>query len=181
MSSLVDEILEKSEDEPIFFEWDRLKCDLTLAALQKIQDELDNVNKLADDEVKMIEEYRTKELERLSKKMSWLSKFLEDYTRQSGEKTIKLPHGIMKLRQGRDKVEIENEAEFMKVAKEKGLTRTKPSKEEPDLVAILEFVKKHKRIPSGIKFIPATTNFSYTLNTKGGNNGNGEEELQAEG
>ena len=180
MSTVVDEILEKSEDEPIFFEWDRLKCDLTLSALQKLQDELDNVNKLADDELKLIEEYRGKEVERLGKKMSWLAKNLEDYTRQSGEKTIKLPHGVMKLRQGRDKIEIDNEEEFMKIAKDNGLVRTKPAKEEPDLPATLAYVKKTGEIPIGTKFIPATTNFSYTLN-KGGNNGNGEEKLQTEG
>jgi phage host-nuclease inhibitor protein Gam len=178
MSTVVDEILAKTEDEPIFFEWDRLKCDLTLSALQKLQDEMDNVNRLADDELKLIEEYRAKEVERLGKKMSWLAKNLEDYARQSGEKTIKLPHGILKLRQGRDKIEIENEEEFLKIAKVYGLTRTKPAKDEPDLLATLAYVKKTGEIPPGTKFIPATTNFSYSLNANGGNNGNGEEELQ---
>lgn len=176
MSSVIDEILEKTEEEPIFFEWDRLKAELTLTALQKLQDELDSVNKLADDEVRIIEEYRAKEVERLGKKMSWLAMNIEKYMRSTNEKTIRLPHGVLKLRQGRDRVEIENKDEFLKVAKNYGLLRSIPSKEEPDLLATLAYVKNTGEIPPGTKFIPGTTNFSYNL-TKGGNNGNGEEEL----
>jgi phage host-nuclease inhibitor protein Gam len=180
MPSVIDEILAKTEDEPIFFEWDRLKAELTLTALQKLQDELDGVNKLADDEVQLIEEYRTKEVERLVKKMSWLATNLEVYARSTDEKTIRLPHGVLKLRQGRDRIEIENIAEFLKVAKNYGLLRSIPSKEEPDLLATLSYVKKTGEIPPGTKYIPGTTNFSYNL-TKGGKDGNGKEELQTEG
>lgn len=170
MSTVVDEILEKTEEEPIFFEWDRLKCDLTLSALQKLQDELDNVMKLANDEFRMIEEYRQKEAERIGKKMSWLAMNLEKYARTTDEKTIRLPHGVLKLRAGRDRVEVENKELFLTVAKDYGLTRTTPSKEEPDLVATLAYVKKTGEILPGTKYIPGTTNFSYSLK-KGDNDG----------
>jgi len=181
MALAIDDILEKDQlPETEFFERDRLNCDLGLKALIDIEEEAAKVNELADKEIQMIEAYRKKELERLDKKTDWISRGLENYIRNSGDKTIYLVHGTMKLRQGRDKIEIENEEEFMKIAKQHDLVRTKPSKDEPDLAAILAYVKKHGRIPTGIKFVPATTNFSYKLNTKGGNNGDGKEELQTE-
>ena len=171
MSTVVDEILEKTEEEPIFFEWDRLKCDITLSALQKLQDELDNVNKLANEEFRMIEEYRQKEAERIGKKMNWLALNLEKYARSTDEKTIRLPHGVLKLRQGRDRIEIDDKLKFLEAAKKYGLLRTTPAKDEPDLVAALSYVKKTGEIPPGTKYIPGTTNFSYSLK-KGEDDGN---------
>jgi phage host-nuclease inhibitor protein Gam len=181
MSLDIEEIIEKDEaPETVFFEFDRLKCDLALKALIEVDKEVESVNELADKEIQMIEDYRKRELERLDKKISWIARGMENYIRNSGDKTIRFVHGTIRLRQGRDKVEIENVELFLPEARERGLLRNIPAKEEPDLVATLAHFKKTGEIVPGMKFIPATTNFSYTLN-KGGNNGNGEEELPTKG
>lgn len=64
----------------------------------------------------------------------------------------------------------------MKAAKKRGLVKITPAKGEPDLIAILAYVKKTGEIPPGSKFVPSSTNFSYSLTNGRNNNGDGEEQ-----
>jgi hypothetical protein len=168
MTSFMDELLaeveEKEQQRKI--ELDRLKADQLLMAVAKLDGQIEDVNKLADDEIKLIEEYRRSEVERVEKKRSWLLFNLENFARQTGEKTIRLPHATITLRKGRDKVEIEDMEKFLKIATRYGFLRTTPESKEPDMTALNAYVKRTGDIPLGTKFIPAAVNFSYSL-TKG--------------
>lgn len=179
MTTFMDELLAEVEEkeQKVKIDLDRLKADQLLMAVAKLETQMDDVNKLADDEIKLIEQYRQSEIERLEKKRSWLLFNLENFWRQqseqTGEKTLRLPHGSLALRKGRDKIEIDNLAIFMKVAPRNGWLRTTPEKHEPDLQAIAAHIKTTGEIPLGTKLIPAGINFSYQI-TKG--NGNGTEQ-----
>jgi len=179
MTNFLDELLAEVEEKQLQqkIELDQLKADQLLMAVAKLESQMDEVNKLADDEIALIEAYRKSEIERLDKKRSWLLFNLEGFWRQqseqTGEKTLRLPHGSLALRKGRDKIEIENMAVFLKIAPRNGWLRTTPEKHEPDMTAINLHLKTTGEIPLGTKLIPGGINFSYQI-TKG--NGNGTEQ-----
>jgi hypothetical protein len=176
MTNFIDEMLleleEKLQLEKVDF--DKQNANRALALVAKLEEQMADVNKLADDEISLIENYRKNEIERLEKKRSWLLFNLENFARQqmqqTGEKTIRLPKGQLSLRKGRDKIEILDLAAFMKVAVRFSLLRTTPERQEPDLQAIATHVKRTGEIPIGTKVIPAGINFSYQLTTNGDSN-----------
>ncbi len=169
MDELLAEVEEKEQSRKL--ELDRLKADQLLMAVAKLDSQINDVNKLCNDEIKLIEQYRQSEVERIEKKRSWLLFNLEGFTRQlceqTGEKTIRLPHATLSLRKGRDKIEISDMPTFLKVAPRYGLLRTTPENHEPDMTALSAYIKRTGQIPIGTKLIPGTINFSYTLNMKG--------------
>lgn len=174
MISFIDELLLESEqkEKQQLIEMNRLRADQILAALAVLEGQADAINKLADDEVRIIEEYRQVELQKIEKQASWLAWQIEQYIRSTNEKTIVLPHGKLKLRLGRDKVEITDMEKFTKVAAVRGLLRPMPESFEPDIPKILAYLKQNRLLP-GVSLIAAQTKFSYTT-LKGPTNGTGE-------
>ena len=169
MEELLAEVEEKEQERKL--EFDKLKADQALMAVAKLESQMAEAEKLVDDEIALIESYRKSEIERLEKKRSWLLFNLEGFARQqlaeSGEKTLRLPHGSLALRKGRDKVEIAEMDAFLKIASRYGFLRTSPERHEPDLQAVAAYVKRTGEIPPGTKLIPGTVNFNYSTNTKG--------------
>src|SRR5258706_3116332 len=180
MTSFIDELLLESEqkEKQQLIEMNRLRADQILAALMVLEQQADAVNKLADDEVQIIEDYRQSELQKIEKKASWLAYNLEQYIRSTNEKTIILPHGKLKLHLGRDKVQIIDMEKFTKIAAARGLLRPIPESFEPDLQKILVYLKQNRLLP-GVALISAQTKFSYT--TLKGSNGNGKAEQSEAG
>jgi phage host-nuclease inhibitor protein Gam len=174
MTNFIDEMLleleEKFRLEKVDF--DKQNANRALGFVAKLEEQMADVNKLAGDEIALIENYRKNELERLDKKRSWLLFNLENFARQqmeqTGEKTCRLPKGSLSLRKGRDRIEIQDMTLFLKVAAKYGFLRTTPAKDEPDLKAVCAHYTRTGEIVSGTKVIPATTNFSYQLSTNGG-------------
>jgi hypothetical protein len=113
MDELLAEVEEKEEKRKL--ELDRLRADQLLTAIGTLEQRADDINELADSEIKLIEEYRSVELTKVQKKISWLSWNLHQFINSSGEKTIRLPHGVLKLRLGRDKVTITELQQFLDV------------------------------------------------------------------
>jgi hypothetical protein len=172
--TFIDELLAEAEvkEKEERLEMSKLRADQVLAALSVLEQKAAEVNSLADDGTKLIEEFRQSGLQKLEKKASWLEWNLEQFIRSTDEKTINLPHGTLKLRLGRDKVQIADVEKFMKAAPSKNLLRTVPESFEPDMQKVLSYLKQNGHLP-GVLLIPAQTKFSYI--TKG-NNTNGEAE-----
>jgi hypothetical protein len=136
---------------------------------------MEEVNELVEREIRLLEEYRSNELARLDKKRSWLVFNLEAFARSTGEKTLRLPHGVLKLRKGRDRVAVVAMEEFLKIAAKLKLLRTVPESYSPDLQVIVDHIKRTGDVPQGVEFIPAEIKFSYTTN------GGGNEQQSSEG
>jgi phage host-nuclease inhibitor protein Gam len=170
--NFIEELLEEAEvrEKEYQKEMDKLKADQMLAAVEKIESQMNDVIELAEEEIRLIEDYRKSELEKLEKKRSWLAFNLEGYIRSSGDKTITLPHGQIKLRQGRQKVQVIDMDKFLKAGERLNLLRKIPESYEPDLSAIYQHIKFTGEIPQGVDVISGETKFSYSL-TRGGNNG----------
>jgi len=163
---LIEELLLQAEqaDQEKKIEMDRLRADQILAAISKLEEGMVDVNELCDKEIKLVEEYRANELARLDKKRSWLVFNLDGFMRSTGEKTLRLPHGSLKLRKGRDKVAVVALDEFLKIGPRLKLVRSVPEQVTPDIQAIINHIKTTGEIPAGVQFIPADTRFSYTTN-----------------
>src|SRR3990172_6129061 len=153
MVQWLDEMLAdiESQETQRKLEFDKLKADQALAAVGKIESDMAAVNTLADDEIKLIEHYRKTELERLEKKRAWLILNLEGFIRkhneETGDKSLRLPHGNIGLRKQKDRYEISDPNVFAKVADRLGLWRLKPEQREPDLQAVSAMMKIQKSIP----------------------------------
>ncbi len=162
----IAELLRESEeaDQEKRIEMDRLRADQLLAAIAVLEGQMADVNTLVEKETRLLEEYRSNELSRLDKKRSWLVFNLEAFARSTGEKTMRLPHGILKLRKGRDKVAVVAMDDFLKIAGKLGLIRSIPESIAPDNQAILNRIKSTGDIPAGVEFIPADVKFTYSTN-----------------
>jgi phage host-nuclease inhibitor protein Gam len=170
--NFIEELLEEAEvrEKEYQKEMDKLKADQMLAAVEKIETQMNDVIELAEEEIQLIEDYRKSELEKLEKKCSWLAWNLETYIRSTGDKTITLPHGQIKLRQGRQKVQVIDMDKFLRAGERLNLLRKIPESYEPDLQAIYQHIKLTGEIPPGVDVISGETKFSYSL-ARGGNNG----------
>ncbi len=171
--NFIEELLQEAEirEKEYKEEMDKLKADQMLTAVEKIEIQMREVIEIADEEIKLIADYRKEELDKLEKKRSWLCWQLEQFIRSTGEKTITLPHGQIKLRQGRQKVQVIDMDKFLKVGERYNLLRKIPESYEPNLQAIHQHIKMTGEIPIGVDVIPAETKFSYSLKRGGNNNG----------
>ena len=175
MTTFMDELLAEAEEkeQQKQLELDRVKADQLLIALQKIDAQSEEIERVATDESALIESWRKSEQERFEKKQSWLCWNLQQFLAGTGEKTIRLAHGTIKERMGRDKVDIADLDKFVKIAGKYHLLRTYPERQEPDLNAVLSYIKRTGEIPPGIVLIPGVPKFSYSLIEKGeSSNGN---------
>jgi phage host-nuclease inhibitor protein Gam len=172
--NFIDELLAEAEvaDAKRLIEVNKLRADQLLMALTVLEDKANDINTLVDSEVALFEEYRTAEIAKLDKKMSWLAWNLEQYIKATGEKTVALPHGELKLRKGKDKIEITDMEKFLKAAEKHGLLRAVPESFEPDMRAVAEYTKVKGLSPAGTVIIPGDTKF--TFKTKGATNGSSD-------
>ncbi len=171
MTNFMDELLQECEiaEEKRRLDLTRLRADEALGAINVLETELAEIDKMSDEEINLIEEYRTKQSEKLQKRIDWLSWNLEQYIRTTGMKTIELPRGELRLRQGKPKLCIIDPQIFLPIAERKGLLRIKAPTKEPDMLALHNYVKKYG-VPPGVALTPASVNFSFK--TKGSENGN---------
>ncbi len=171
--TFIDEILLEAEkaDEQRRLEMDKVRADYTLKAIQVLETQVDEVNKIADEEIRLIEEYRQAEAERLNKKVRWLAWNLEQFMRSTDLKTLKLPHGVLKVRLGRDKVEIMDLQKFIDDQSNQQFLKVIPESYQPNLTAILEYIKQSGHLPDGVNMIPAETKFHYSTINGGTTNG----------
>lgn len=165
--NFIDELLAKAEvaDAKHLIEVNKFRADQLLMAISLLEGRSDEINTMVDAEVALFEEYRTVEISKLDKKISWLAWNLEQYMKGTGEKSLALPHGDLKLRKGRDKIEITDMEKFLPIAEAKGLLRTVPESYEPDMRAVTDYAKYSGVTPPGCSLIPASNKFTYK--TKG--------------
>lgn len=160
----IDQIIHEAEErkDAERVEMSKLRADDMLKVLSVLDSQMSDVNMLCDTEIARIEAYRQAELSRLDKKRSWITFNLDAYIRESGEKTIRLPSGTIKLRKGRDKIVIVGMETFLKAASRLGFLKSVPESFEPDQQKIMAYLKRTGFVPEGCEFIPAETRFSYT-------------------
>lgn len=166
----LQELLDAEEvnEEKQKLEMNKILADRALAAIAVLESKINEVNDIAEKEITLIQQWNMSELSKLQKKIDWLVWNLSNYMTALGEKTVSLPHGQLKMRMGRDKVEVVDLQKFLPMGQRLGLVRTIAAKIEPDLVAIAAHIKLNgNKPPAGVMLTPAQTKFSYKTITKG--------------
>jgi len=171
LQDLID--AEEVNEEKQKLEMNKILADRALAAIAVLESKINEVNEIAEKEITLIQQWNISELSKLQKKIDWLVWNLSNYMTALGEKTVSLPHGQLKMRMGRDKVEVVDLSRFLPMGQKLGLVRVTPAKTEPDLLAIAAFIKLNgNKPPSGVMLTPGQPRFSYK--TKGTNDVNDE-------
>lgn len=165
---------EELNEEKKKLEMNKILADRALAAIAVLESKINEVNEIAEKEITLIQQWNLSELTKLQKKIDWLAWNLSNYMTALGEKTVSLPHGQLKMRMGRDKVQVVDEQTFLPIGQRLGLVRTIAAKIEPDLNAIANYIKLNGgKPPSGVMLTVGQPNFSYKT-TKGTSDVNNE-------
>jgi len=164
------ELLEMAERNEVKqrIDMSKIRADQALTVIASIEEKASEIEQIAEEEIKLISSWKESELVKLQKKESWLSFQLEQFLRTTGENTLNLAHGIIKVRKSRDKVTVVDEEKFLPIGQKLGLVRRVDAKDEPDLNAIRAYLKLHgNRPPIGITVTPGQPTFSYSTLKKG--------------
>lgn len=152
--------------------------DLLLLQIKSLDEEIEKNFNEAEKEIEIIRNWAIKRNSTLNERKQFLEKQLESFLRERESKTIKLPHGDIKLRKLPDKVEVEDMDEFLKNAKKELITIV-PESMKPNLNAIKAFIKKtNGRVPKGCKVIEGKEEFKYTIKTEEVKDNAGEKEVR---
>jgi hypothetical protein len=173
------ELLEQAEQQEKLRlqDMNRHRADQILQLIRKLEVEADNINSLANEEVQLIEEFRTQQLTKIQKKIDWFVLNLSGFMNtQDGIKTLELPHGVLKKRKSHERILVDNLEKFLPEGTTMNLLRTIPEKFEPDATLILKYIHKTGVIPAGVNYLAADTRFSYI--TKKGDNSNVTEQRE---
>lgn len=83
--NFIDELLAESEraETERRIEMNKLRADQLLQTINVLDGQLRDAEQLADEEIKLIEEYRQSERQRLEKKIRWFAWNLEQFMRSS--------------------------------------------------------------------------------------------------
>lgn len=175
--NFMEELLLEAEkaEENQRIEMDRLRADQLLMTIEKLESQADELNKMVNSEISLIEDYHKIEGERINKKIRWLAWNLEQFIKSTDEKTIRLPHGTVKLRTGRDKVEVEDLERFLANEENQIFLKTIPETYKPDLLMVMDHIKQTGHIPNGVKYVNGGVRFSFTTQKRSKENDNSSE------
>lgn len=113
LQELLDETEER--DQHNLLEMNKLRADQALAAIAVIEEKLAETEQLAQQEIDLITNWKESETSKLQKKVNWICFSLEKYIRGTGDSTINLAHGVIKMRKSRDKLEIIDLQKFIPI------------------------------------------------------------------
>lgn len=168
--SWLQELLDDTEatDQKRLLEMNKLRADQALAAVAVIEDKIEEVEQIAQQEFDLITRWKDSETTKLQNKINWLTFNLEKFIRVTGDATIALAHGTIKIRKSRDKIDIVDLKKFTEIAKRHGLLRHVDASDEPDLSALRAFIKLNGgKPPLGVMLTPGQPTFSYLTTKKG--------------
>ena len=110
-----------------------------------------------------IEAWTERKVQQHQGQIDFLSKQMENYLKQSNQKSLALPPGTIGLRKLQDKVQITDEDLFYQKA-DPVLLRCIPESYEPDMKKIKEHIKATGEVPVGIEVTAQDKKFYYKLN-----------------
>ena len=159
-SDFIDELLREAEEKEQ--KLSREFADLMLIEISQLEKQIQSNFEQAAREREIIKNWSLKINSKLVSRIEFLSKKLEVFIKETGEKTINLPNGILKMHKKPDRVEVEDLELFLTKAKPE-LISIIPEQVKPDLNKIKAFIKT-RPVPPGIKVVEGAIEFSYKLN-----------------
>ena len=167
-SDFIDQLLKEAEEKEQ--KLSREFADLMLIEISQLEKQIQSNFEQAAREREIIKNWALSRNSSLASRVEFLSKKLEVFIKETGEKTINLPNGILKMHKKPDSVEVEDLELFLKNARPEWLTVI-PEQAKPNLMAIKNHIRT-RPIPKGVKVVEGEVEFSYKLN--GAENGKEE-------
>lgn len=159
-SDFIDQLLKEAEEKEQ--KLSREFADLMLIEISQLEKQIQSNFEQAAREREIIKNWALTRNSSLASRIDFLSKKLEAFIKETGEKTINLPNGILKMHKRQDRIEVEDLDLFLKNARPEWLTVI-PEQAKPNLVSIKNHIKT-RPIPKGVKVIEGEVEFSYKLN-----------------
>ena len=140
--------------------------DLLLIEIKSLQGQIAVNFKQADREVELIKEWVLSKNLKLHDRVCRIERILEKFIRETGEKTVDLPNGTLKLHKKPDKIEIEDLELFLKNARMEMLARV-PETYKPDMTKVKQYCASHLNPPAGVLVTKGKPEFTYKLKKEG--------------
>jgi hypothetical protein len=167
-SDFIDQLLKEAEEKEQ--KLSREFADLMLIEISQLEKQIQSNFEQAAREREIIKNWALSRNSSLASRVEFLSKKLGLFIKDTGEKTINLPNGILKMHKRQDRIEVEDLELFLKNARPEWLTVI-PEQAKPNLMAIKNHIRT-RPIPKGVKVVEGEVEFSYKLN--GAENGKEE-------
>ncbi|MBE0643558.1 MAG: host-nuclease inhibitor Gam family protein [Bacteroidetes bacterium] len=171
--NFMDELLAEVESEEALRS--AAETDLSLLEIQLLTEKIAATFASAEEEQTIIQNFALRRAAKFQDRIDRLAGKLETYIREKNEKTITLPHGVLKVRKKPDRIEIADMQEFLLHASPQMLN-TIPEKASPCAAGIKSWMKLSGKLPAGVKLIPGGNEFSYKLTEINDNGTNSETE-----
>jgi phage host-nuclease inhibitor protein Gam len=140
--------------------------DLVIMEIARLEAVIAKNIEIVQMEMVIIKEWMINKNAVLTERCELLKRKLENYIKESGNKTIDLPHGILKIRKMPDKVEITDVELFLKNARAEMLNVI-PEQIKPDLNKIKAFMKVSNKVPLGVSVIEGKEEFKLIIHNQG--------------
>ncbi|MCB2203456.1 host-nuclease inhibitor Gam family protein [bacterium] len=164
MTSFIDELIEEQENHDAA--QTEAHADLLLLEISNLQQSIADTFTTAEEEQTLIQKWAlsrtTKMQDRIDRISQYLETFMTERHESSGEKTLNLAHGTLRIRKSREKVEITDLGEFLKHARPEML-RTQPESSAPDMAGIRSWMKMSGKVPPGVEVTPGKNEFSIKI------------------
>lgn len=158
--SFIDELLNQAEEQEQ--KLTLAHYDLIIGEISNLQNRIESTIKEAECEIEIINDWALYRNVKSQEKIDFLMKKLEIYIREQNQKTIDMPHGILKIRKKQDKVEIKDMEAFLKSATHMMITVV-PESIKPNLTGIKSAIKMSGRVPEGVEVIEGADEFSLNI------------------
>jgi phage host-nuclease inhibitor protein Gam len=169
MTSFIDDMI--SEQESHEAEQTEAHADLLLLEISNLQKAIADTFTTAEQEQTLIQQWAlsrtTKMQDRIDRISQHLQKYMTERHEASGEKTVNLTHGALRIRKSREKVEVSDLDEFLKHARPEML-RTRPEEVSPDMTGIKSWMKMSGKVPPGVQVTPGKNEFSIKIEEHNG-------------
>jgi len=156
-SDFIDQLLKEAEEKEM--KLSREFADLMLMEISQLEKQIQSNFEQAAREREIIKNWALSRNSSRASRIEVLSKKLEVLIKETGEKTINLPNGILKMHKKPDRIEVDDLELFLKNARTEWLTVI-PEQVKPNLVSIKNHIRT-RPIPKGVKVIEGEVEFSY--------------------
>ena len=134
-----------------------LQADGVLWELGCIETELQQIQAMADEATQRIAQWRASEHDRLQRRIDFWSQVQAAFLQRQGCRTLRLPHGQLRLRRQPDRITVEDAS-----ALTPSFLRTVPAKQLPDLKKIRAHVGATGQVPPGVRVESQPDKLSFT-------------------
>ncbi|MDZ7762901.1 MAG: host-nuclease inhibitor Gam family protein [Melioribacteraceae bacterium] len=103
-TNFIDELLREAEEKETQLTYEY--ADLILLEIKTLQSKINQVTETVKKEIQILEEWALNKSVKYQDRIEFLEKKLNQFIRNQNQKTIDLANGVIRLRKGREKLEV---------------------------------------------------------------------------